>query len=262
MVASRADALEKELYEEKVAHTATKQEVIDLRKHLTDSEQKRRVLEGDNQLLVLKCKFLEGDGEDKDVGSSDGDMGAAVTEDEALKAALPDAPIHHPEIYKARSTSHSEGQNSMSSANYLNHITNGLSEDDVAASTHGTKRTFDETNSDDQRVIVCIDCYQHKLRCDPGEPCNNCFNSNRVCKRAKCRDYETGQCKRVSCLRAHRQDEEWYENIVRAGHVPRTDPSKPIMPRKRPRSFRYRKDDDDKKGGSGGSGGTGLALRY
>ncbi|KAI4639666.1 hypothetical protein J4E93_009020 [Alternaria ventricosa] len=244
MVASRADALEKELCEERIAHTATKQEVINLRKHLTESEQKRRVLEGDMQLVVLKCKFLEGDGGDKDGGSCDGDMGAVVTEDEALRAALPDAPIHHPEIYKSRSSSHSE-------------------EDDVAASTHGTKRTFDETNSEEQRVIVCIDCYQHKLRCDPGEPCNNCANSNRVCKRAKCRDYETGQCKRVSCLRAHRQDEEWYENIVRAGHVPRTDPSKPIMPRKRPRSFRYRKDDDDKMGGDGGGGGgTGLALRY
>jgi len=150
MVTSRADALEKELYEEKVAHTATKQEVIDLRKHLTDSEQKRKVLEGDMQLLILKCKFLEGDGGDKDCGdkdggSNDGNMGAVDTEDKALKAALPDAPIHHPEIYNARSTSYMEGQNSLSSANYFVHITNDLSEDNVAASTHGTKRTFDET---------------------------------------------------------------------------------------------------------------------
>ncbi|KAI4952721.1 hypothetical protein J4E91_003193 [Alternaria rosae] len=147
---------------EKEAHCATSQEVINLRKHLKESERKQKVLEGDLQLLVLKCKFQEGDG-----GNSDGDTGAVHTDDKALKSDLPDAPIHHPGMYKAFSTSHSKGPNALSSVNHLDHTAHGLSEDNVAGSTHGTKRTFDETNFEDfTRVIVCIHCYQLKLRCD------------------------------------------------------------------------------------------------
>ncbi|KAI4704497.1 hypothetical protein J4E81_001563 [Alternaria sp. BMP 2799] len=262
----RIQALVEELREtikafnrEKEAHSATFQEVINLRKHLKESDRKRKVLEGDVELLVLKCKLLEGDGEDKDGGSSDGDMTAVHTDDKTLKSDLPDAPIHHPGMYKAFSASNSEGLNASSSANYLDHTTHALSEDNVAGSTHGTKRSFDEANSEDTtRVIVCIHCYSLKLRCDSGEPCNNCATFKRLCKRAKCKDYETGECKRASCLRAHREDEEVYDNIVRTGHIARVDPSKPAKPKpKRRRAFRCKKNDDDKKGGSGDSDGGG-----
>ena len=72
-----------------------------------------------------------------------------------------------------------------------------------------------------------------------------------MCKRAKCNDYEPGTCKRDSCLRAHRKDEEIYKNIVRAGHVPRTDPSKPRIPKAKKQ--RKGDDDDDDDPRSGGS---------
>jgi hypothetical protein len=54
-----------------------------------------------------------------------------------------------------------------------------------------------------------------------------------------------------------------YRNIVQAGHMPRTDPSKPLKPTKR-----QRKDDDDDNGSGGlknsrvGGIGTSLALQY
>jgi len=140
----RIQALVEELNREREAHSATEQKVINLRKHLRESDRRRKVVEGDNELLVLKCKLLEGDGEDKNGGSSDGDMTAVHTDDKALKSDLPDAPIHHPGMYKAFSASHSESLNASSSANYLDHTTHALSEDNVAGSTHGTKRTFDE----------------------------------------------------------------------------------------------------------------------
>jgi hypothetical protein len=113
-------------------------------------------------------------------------------------------------------------------------------------------------------VVVCIKCYQHKLRCDPGEHCRNCAAVGRVYKRAMCKDYENGTCRRASCLRAHRKDEQVYRNIVQAGHMPRTDPSNPLKPTVK----RQRKDDDDDNGNGGlknsrvGGIGTSLALQY
>ena len=150
MVANRAEALAEELHESKQAHkkdkealTASKLEVINLRKQLRMSEHRQKVAEGDLQLLVLKCKFREGDGE-----CFEG-VEAVHTDDKALKAILPDAPVHPPEMYKARSDRNSKIQNTAPSVNtepgrHLNHLVPDLEDEDTADSSHGTKRKFDE----------------------------------------------------------------------------------------------------------------------
>ncbi|KAF2445262.1 hypothetical protein P171DRAFT_341150, partial [Karstenula rhodostoma CBS 690.94] len=67
---------------------------------------------------------------------------------------------------------------------------------------------------------VCIFCYMNHLRCDAGEPCVECAQRGRTCKRAKCVNFEGGTCRNPKCLRAHEEDSD-YANLRAAGHVRR-----------------------------------------
>ncbi|KAH9866057.1 hypothetical protein J1614_008621 [Plenodomus biglobosus] len=104
------------------------------------------------------------------------------------------------------------------------------------------------------RLVVCITCYAHRLRCDHGDPCGICQEAGMRCTRAKCKGFEPGQCQRQNCRRAHREDLRTHSNVAEAGHVSRKAGREPPMKR-----FRDDKDDksdqgdddDDKNGGGG-----------
>ncbi|KAF2445241.1 hypothetical protein P171DRAFT_485302 [Karstenula rhodostoma CBS 690.94] len=86
------------------------------------------------------------------------------------------------------------------------------------------KRTAAQSDSPPEsntpRFPVCIQCYVHNRRCDPGVICNSCFQDGKACKRAACKYYADGLCLVQQCTKAHEKDEAAYgDQIVEAGHV-------------------------------------------
>jgi hypothetical protein len=76
-------------------------------------------------------------------------------------------------------------------------------------------------------------------------------------RRSKCNDHKTGTCKRASCLKSHRKDEEVYNTIVRASHILKADPSKPMMPKAKKQR---KNNDDENEGGAGNSRSSGTST--
>jgi len=101
--------------------------------------------------------------------------------------------------------------------------------------------SFPASASFQTKYVTCIMCYTNGRTCDGQEPCSECVRTQSKCKRAKCRDYKAGTCKRQGCTRAHEGDEARYKKLVRAGHVTRKG------------NVTAKKDDDDDEDDASGS---------
>jgi len=150
MVVTREQALEKELRDitralekEKEAHTTTIQELGRTRLILQEVKRTSRAERADLELITLKCALLQQDAEGK------AGKGAVHTDDKNLRGMLPDAPVHPPAKYGARSIpppsafDHSLPPHSGPD-NHHGERSDRLGDDVAAGSTRGTKRTVDE----------------------------------------------------------------------------------------------------------------------
>jgi hypothetical protein len=99
--------------------------------------------------------------------------------------------------------------------------------------------------SGEDRIVVCIRCFQYGFRCDNGDPCTQCVQAHARCKRAKCEHFEAGTCSRLQCTRAHENDGFDIERLGDCRHVSKR---KPRMKRRQRRNKKGSpKDGDDKE---------------
>ncbi|KAI8943024.1 hypothetical protein NX059_001060 [Plenodomus lindquistii] len=219
---------------EKMAHQKTQEQVRKLQSELLKSKQLHQEVQTEVRLLALAAKMHKSEAKDIVCDTE------VHTDHVALRALLPHAPIHPPQIYDTSKLQSLGNQHTKPSE---------ITEKEGAEQKNHRKRTLNAMNeetfghqsgaSSKYRIIVCIACYAHGLRCDTGEPCENCLKVGLNCKRAKCKDFEAGKCQRQSCLRAHRPDLKTYSNIVEAGHVRK-------KPAREPPAKRFKSDTDDK----------------
>jgi len=150
MVVTREQALEKELRDitralekEKEAHTTTIQELGRTRSILQEVKRTSRAERADLELMTLKCALLQQNAE------GNAENGVVHTDDKNLRGMLPDAPVHPPAKYGARSIPPpSDFDRSLpphsGPDNHHGERSDRLGDDMAARSTRGTKRTVDE----------------------------------------------------------------------------------------------------------------------
>lgn len=204
---------------ERDAHNKSKERIDSLEKALKQSKLMLKQAEEEIQRLVWMTKMKEVD------EHSNIEQFGSYTDEEHLALTLPNVPNHPPNnIYEVLSPADSakdggtgDAVDDMMSPRNTRYDESSLIQDKSAEQNNDDTSTVPKQKG---RIVVCIQCYRCNLRCDAGEPCQNCVRTNHSCKRAKCRNYKSGTCRRrQTCLRAHQEDEQRYKNIVFAGRV-------------------------------------------
>ncbi|KAH9867152.1 hypothetical protein IAQ61_007744, partial [Plenodomus lingam] len=210
--------------QEKASHEAEKSIVY-------KSRLQHRKAERSLHFMMLAAKMNHADAEVAALEEGD----KFHTDHNILRTQLPSAPVDPPKRHNVSSV-----PTSRSNKETKDNKKRSLDVSDEPA----------EPSANDvfSRIVVCLNCYKHRLICDHGEPYLNCKAAGLACARAKCKDFEPGACQRQACLRAHSEDLKSYDNIVNAGHVSKVTAGEPLMKKLKKMLKKDNKRDNDDNG--------------